>query len=98
VWGDLGKVECPTRSGGIFTEAVCRTAAAVVGKPWYVVTETDSLYPKGCIWNTITGNVFLNLPTPVPGTGNAIARVLCSVGALPRARLRGVYMPEVPFS
>ncbi len=77
VSGNAGSNVCPSGSVRIEAIGACSTAAAAVGKTeWYVFVGTDSAYPRGCYYSTLTNAAYFNIHAA--GAGNANARLLCA--------------------
>ncbi len=75
VWGAAGSNACPAGSVRIETEAMCRTAAAAVGKtPGSPFMETLLYYPKGCYY--FNNDVYFN--AHAVGAGVSRSQLLCA--------------------
>jgi hypothetical protein len=79
VFGTAGSNDCPAGSVRIIDETACRNAAVAAGKTAALgFVETNSIYPKGCYYDSITDAAALN--NHATGASNPRTLLLCCDG------------------
>ena len=63
--GIAGSDACPPSYSRLGTEDMCKSAAAIAGKP-FGGSAASSYYPSGCYWHTTLNGVYFN-----PAAGGA---------------------------
>ncbi len=84
VSGAVGSNECPAGSARIETADVCRIAAAAAGRG-FGGAVTQSEYPRGCYYSTLSNVAYFN-PDAV-GAGHPFAQLLCAAAVTTGAPL-----------